>query len=512
MADDVNTAEVIVIGSGFGGSVAAARIAEAGVPVTLLERGPWRDTVPVRSMGIDKRTPLPRGSKLFTRLFRTLNRRGLPGGRANLNNKGLFELFLDKRVNTVCSSGVGGGSHVYSASHVRPLVDNYWDGHDDAISTQNMEQHYQAIFSRMESALPTAEHRIPNTMRERFADSEHLEAATPPPDARIGYLLAEDPDNPKKVVNKDGVERMEFDLTKGEGGFLGSPDGGKTTLDFIYLAPALKAGLKVRDLCEVTSITRQSDGAPRYRVDFIDHHTGEATALEADNVIMAAGTMNTLRILFHSRDGVGGLAGMPNLGKRFGTNGDLFAFWDYNEPGNDLSQGLPTTGMLKLREDGVDAPMIGGGPVPSINSFPLPRFVRNRMKRGQFIAGLGEDAMDGAVTYKNGKLKIDYEPDNSPIFGRIRSVFDRITEKTGRKVYTTKKPWTVHPTGGCCFAGSIADGVVNADGEVFDNEGLYVADAAALPRPPGGPPSMTIAAWSDHLATRFIEHRNEAVE
>ena len=505
------SADVIVVGSGFGGSVAATRIAEAGISVTLLERGPWRDTVPVRSMGIDKRTPLPRGGKLFTRLLRAVNRPGLPGGGANLNNKGLFELFFDRRVNTVCSSGVGGGSHVYSASHLRPLADKYWDGHDDTVSTQNMEQHYEAVFARMESALPTAEHRIPNTMRERFQDSEYLEAATPPPDARSGYLLAVDPDTPKKVVSKDGVERWEFDLQKGEGGFLGSPDGSKTTLDFIYLAPAIKAGLKVRDLCEVKSITRQDGAAPRFRVDFIDHHTGGEAAIEADNVIMAAGTMNTLRILFNSRDGVGGLEGMPNLGKRFGTNGDLFAFWDYNEPGSDLSKGLPTTGMLKLREDGADAPMIGGGPVPSIDSFPLPGFIKNRMKRGTFIAGLGEDAMDGTVTFKKGKLKIYYDPDNSAIFGRIRSVFDRITEKTGRKIYTTKKPWTVHPTGGCCFAGSIDAGVVNADGEVFDNPGLYVADAAALPRPPGGPPSMTIAAWSDRLATRFIErHKPEA--
>jgi len=46
--------------------------------------------------------------------------------------------------------------------------------------------------------------------------------------------------------------------------------------------------------------------------------------------------------------------------------------------------------------------------------------------------------------------------------------------------------------------------VVDANGEVFDNPGLYVADSAALPRAPGGPPSMTIAAWANHLATQFI--------
>ncbi len=56
-------AHTVVIGSGFGGSVAAARLAEAGVDVLLLERGPWWDTVPTRSMGIEARTPLPRARR-----------------------------------------------------------------------------------------------------------------------------------------------------------------------------------------------------------------------------------------------------------------------------------------------------------------------------------------------------------------------------------------------------------------------------------------------------------------
>ena len=53
--------DVVVIGSGFGGSIAANRLAATGMEVLVLERGPWRDTLPIRSLDIESRAPLPYG-------------------------------------------------------------------------------------------------------------------------------------------------------------------------------------------------------------------------------------------------------------------------------------------------------------------------------------------------------------------------------------------------------------------------------------------------------------------
>lgn len=487
---------VIVIGSGFGGAVAAARLAEAGFGVTLLERGPWRDTLPVRSMGIPERAPLPRGAGLFTRLLRNFG-----SGRATvrLNRQGLFEIFFGRGVNVVCSSGVGGGSHVYSGVNVRPLVADYWTGHARGLSDEAMEPHYRAVLDRLGSVTPMADHRIPNTSFERFKDSEILAPLPPPPDPRLGFLLPEDPDRPRVVRDALGIERSEVDYRKGDDGFLGSPAGGKTTLDVAYLAPALRAGLEVLDLAEVKTVLPQGggDGRARYRVSYTDLRSNGERQLDAEIVIVAAGTLNTLRILLRSREH--GLGGMPRLGQRFGTNGDMMGYWDYNDATRNLNQGLPTGGGVMVRGE-ADPPVTGGGGWPSVDSYPLPGFVKRRIKRASFMAGLGEDAMDGTVRWKNGRLQIQYDERGSPIFARLKRTFDTISARTGRRIYYFDTPITVHPTGGACIADAPERGVVDATGEVFGHPGLYVADAAALPRAPGGPPTLTIAAWAERVA------------
>jgi cholesterol oxidase len=67
--------------------------------------------------------------------------------------------------------------------------------------------------------------------------------------------------------------------------------------------------------------------------------------------------------------------------------------------------------------------------------------------------------------------------------------------------------FTVMPLGGAVLAGSAQEGVVDGRGEVHGHPGLFIVDAAALPAAPGGPPSMTIAAWSSWVAERFVEQR-----
>ena len=497
------TTQIIVIGSGFGGAVAAARLVEAGLAVTLIERGPWRDTVPVRSMGIAARAPFPHGRGALKRLIRSIRGNLLPGGSITVNRKGLFEIHFGKGLHVVSSSGVGGGSHVYAGLNMRPPDPTWWDQVALEVSADSMEAHYQYVLQRMGSRAPMADDQLPNTMDERFGDSDVIDAHGADYELQMGFEFPQSPGAPRKVATDDGVERWE--ARPGEDGNLGSEGGGKTSVDFAFLARAMKRGLTVLDQCEVSEIRKTERG---YDVHFKNHHSGQSETCSAARVVLAAGTMNTLRLLFASQES-GGLATMPALGHNFGGNGDFFGYWKLDDGACDLSQSMPVRGLLRVKQEhalGEDRawPMIAEGALPPPQALPLGGWVSRMLRSGTFVAGMGADAQDGKVSYRRGKLKIDYRAEGSDIFARIKDAFRFIGEKTGKRIFHFETPITVHPTGGACIGTEPAGAVVDGRGEVFANPGLFVADAAAFPKPVAGPPSMTIAAWADHVAESLV--------
>jgi cholesterol oxidase len=499
--------DVLVIGSGFGGATAAARLTEAGLRVTVVERGPWRDTVPVRSMGIEERAPLPYGRRFASHVLRTLRSPWLRGG-VTLNRKGLFELYVGKGLNVACASSVGGGSHAYGGLNMRPAVEGYWNGHTADISEQTMEPHYQSLFESMDSHAPRRDERVPNTTAERFGDSPVLESGWDTVDVAMGFLFPPVARCPQPFVTTDGVTRHEADMR--DGGFLGSTTGAKTTLDFALFAGAMKKGLAVEALCEVKAIERLASGSPsRYRVEAIDHRVGRRRDFLADHVLLAAGTLNTLRLLLHSRS-IGKLTGMPRLGYRFGGNGDFLGYWNLDDRTRDLTRGMPVHGFLRMKEpDPLGAgrawPMIADAAAPSPEGMPLPMWLKRKMVHGSLIVGMGPDTQDGVVRWRHGRMRIEYDPSRSAIFRDLIDAYAKISAATGKRILHFQRPLTVHPTGGACFGQTVGSGVVDSNGEVFGVDGLFVADAAALPGPVGGPPAMTVAAWAEHVADRFIE-------
>ncbi len=346
-----------------------------------------------------------------------------------------------------------------------------------------MEPHYQWMINKMGARPPTLDDNIPNFTGKHYEDSSHFVADESIQQPAMSMDMSSSPEN---FSNNS---------------FFGCKGGSKATLDQTLLLPAINAGLEVKALQECLGIYRiDGPSATSYRLDVMDHQTKRHTYYQTDRVILATGTLNTQRLLFRSRDS-GGLSGMPALGCNFGGNGDFLAYWATNEKNADFSIGTPSHGRFELR-DYPSCPNLTEYGMSGIDDVPLiGSVVRNRLKRDLVLVGMGADRANGAFTWKNGRLRTRYIQHNNPIIGTISKAFEEITHRSGKKVwFTNKRLLTVHPLGGARLASNQNDGVINEQGEVYGNPGLFIADASALPAAPGSPPSMTIAAWACHVS------------
>jgi cholesterol oxidase len=113
---------------------------------------------------------------------------------------------------------------------------------------------------------------------------------------------------------------------------------------------------------------------------------------------------------------------------------------------------------------------------------------------------MGADTGKASARFEKGAVLVDYDPEQQPIFEEIREDIRALGAQSGLKTWAIKKPITIHAWGGACLGPSRDRGVVDHNGEVYWNPGLFVADAAALPAAAGTPPSLSIAAWAHHVA------------
>lgn len=521
--------DVIVIGSGFGGAVAACRLAEAGARVLVLERGRrWTPDQFPRRLGDP-----------------WLYSHDKPHRR-----DGWLDLRFFKGMAVAQGAGVGGGSLCYSSVLLEADPARFSQGWPPEITHQELAPHYEAA-RRMLGArtIPetqlTARHKLARRAAERagLADRFQSMPLAIAFDEEWTYDLPDplDKSHSRSFVNAQGVRQ-------GTCVHLGNCDIGcdvqaKNTLDLNYIPAAEARGAEVRPLHLVRTITPDGTG---YRVDFDRIEAGRLVAghERADKIVIAAGSLGTTELLFRCRDQYRTLPAVSRqLGQSWSANANVLTP-DIYDRSQDVQQSIGPTISAGL--DFMDGTVDGQRYVVEDDGFPnmllnaleakaraigLGMFglaLRSHLRRGldeknplshvMVWLGAGVDASDGVLSvgrkwtspWKT-DLKLAWDVGRSrPVIDAILATQARLSAAGGGRLRVPlywrwlRSLVTVHPLGGCKMGRTPEDGVVDHAGQIFGYPGLYVSDGSVIPAALGRNPSLTIAALAERAAPLMV--------
>lgn len=481
--------DLIVIGSGFGGAVAAMRAAEAGLRVLVLERGPLLDDAAFAGMARG-RAPL-------------LHR---PGGR------GPIELRACRGFLTITSSAVGGGSHVYTAVTVPAPDEVFQEDWPESLRAATLAPCYRRVSDVI--APTTIPRLLPRTSAVHALASRLGTTGTSLP------VAIDWPADSSAMLPAPARRSWRSHVCDA---LRGGPVTVKRTLDRTYLARARRAGATIRPLHEADCIAPDRGGyAVRCRV------FGQAPSAQrwfhAPRVVLAAGTLGTVTLLLRCRDRFRSLPRLSAaLGHRFFTNGDFGALLVGPRLSIGPDSGPPVTGWLDLwKTDRLYLMEIGGLSIASEILGTVLRLSPNRQdahgRRAPFawvFGVMGFERRPGRLSLNSsGALVHNCDGTRDDDFHRARAMRLRaLADAAGARLVApperiaATRALTVHPLGGAALADDPLRGVTDARGRVYHYPGLYIADGALLPTPTGGPPSMTIAALAEHVMDGLLHEQ-----
>lgn len=534
--------EVVVIGSGYGGSIAASRMARCGKKVCLLEKGkeflpgefPQHLTQAAKEMQVN-----------------------LPGSHIGSKN-GLYEFVVGEGINVFKGCGLGGTSLVNANVSIVP-EDRVFE--DECWPSQ--------IRTNMDS------------LREGMDRAREMLMPTPYPEGKNGYTVLQKTEGMRKSATAMGEKFKLLDINVTFENKLnhvgieqrkcnncgdcvtGCNHLAKNTTHMNYLPDAFNHGAEIFTEVSVSHIEK-AGGQWLVYIELLNlgrekFHT-PGLFIRADMVFVCAGSVNSTEILLRSARK--GLKLSSMLGKRFTGNGDVLGFgYNNDEPIHGIGLGAKAadnaiaqvgpciTSAIDMRNKPVltDGMTLEEGSIPGpIKSIlipallPLSRFIGKDSDHGftdfvkekwrelkSLVGGVYHGAIDNTqvylvMTHDDGDGEIELK-DNHPtirwknvgkekIFRKVSDRLNQATQALGG-TYIKNPTWTqlmdfdlvtVHPLGGCVMGEDATCGVVDHKGQVYAGNsgnslhpGLFVLDGAILPRPVGTNPLLTISALAE---------------
>lgn len=521
--------DAVVVGSGYGGSVAASRLSRMGLRVAVFERGRrWRPGD----------FPTATSAKLRAcRLTGHVRERGNPTG--------LYYLSIGNGLTVFGASGLGGGSLINAGIALRPdmawLRKSGWptDVIDDGLLNEGL--------ARAETMLGVA----PVPEPDRFAKLVWMSKTAKSCERPVQFPAMTITHKPG--LNSAGV--LQYACQHCGDCWSGCNVGAKNTTGITYLMDATDHGASVFCESHVQSITKCNSG---WRVEVMDlSRQARVRSIAAPILILAAGTLGTNELLLKAQ--ASGLPLSPKLGRRFSANGDdLVLAMRLETPVNAVATGFPSQaprgtplvgphsaaainlsddeGPLWVHDGTMLTTMARLAPLKNMLQLNFRTAVRelrdgiyaDDLSRTQLLYVVAYDNAGGKLRLKDDRVCVDWPdysdaPERLKTEHRVKALIERVSGTFSANPFAMTafggNRIIAHPLGGAGMGETSMEGVVAPDGQVFDpscgpravHDGLYVCDGAAVPSSVGVSPLLTICALAERAMVLLSKKLNRKI-